>query len=434
MVLQQVDTIVVGGGQAGIAMSEHLRNHGVDHLVLERDRIAERWRTARWDSLVANGPAWHDRFPGMEFPDHAPGDFVPKEAVADYLEAYAKMVDAPIRCGVEVHAVRKSQNAEGFVVETSEGTYAAKRIVAATGAFQEPIIPQIVPAETDLLQLHSTSYRNPDQLPEGAVLVVGAGSSGAQIAQELMEAGRQVYLSVGPHDRPPRRYRGRDFCWWLGVLGKWDMQTPGPDTEHVTIAVSGAHGGRTVDFRRFAASGMILLGRTEGYADGQLSIAGDLRRNIDNGDANLAALLDEADEFVERNGLDLPPDPEARKTWSDPECLTNPVRSLDLKEANIRSVIWATGFAQDYSWLQVNAFDAEGKPEHRRGITQEMGVYFLGLPWQSRRGSSFIWGVWHDAKFIADQIAIQRQYYAHLAAEPAVDPALPEPSKDPIAV
>ena len=419
--MEQVDTVVVGGGQAGVAMSEHLGRLGIDHVVLERDRIAERWRTARWDSLVANGPAWHDRFPGMEFPGHQPGDFVPKEAVADYLEAYAKMVDAPIRCGVDVKSVRKNESARGFIVETNGEPIAAHQIVAATGAFQKPVIPDLIPSDSGVMQIHSTGYRNPAQMPEGAVMVIGAGSSGAQIAEELMEAGREVYLSVGPHDRPPRRYRGRDFCWWLGVLGKWDAQTPGPGTEHVTIAVSGAHGGRTVDFRRFAASGMTLLGRSVGYAGGALEIADDLQKNVANGDQNLASLLDEADDFVIRNGLDLPDDPEARKTWPEPACLSAPVRSLNLPDANIQSVIWATGFSQDYRWLQVDVFDDQGKPEHRRGITEEMGVYFLGLPWQSRRGSSFLWGVWHDAKFIADQIAIQHQYYDHLSAEPAIE-------------
>ena len=419
--MEQVDTVVVGGGQAGVAMSEHLGRLGINHVVLERSRIAERWRTARWDSLVANGPAWHDRFPGMEFPDHEPGDFVPKESVADYLEAYAKMVNAPIRCGVDVKSVRKNESARGFIVETDGDPIAAHQIVAATGAFQKPVIPELIPSDAGVMQIHSTGYRNPGQMPEGAVLVIGAGSSGAQIAEELMESGRDVYLSVGPHDRPPRRYRGRDFCWWLGVLGKWDAQTPGPGTEHVTIAVSGAHGGRTVDFRRFAASGMTLLGRSVGYADGTLEIADDLRENVTNGDQNLASLLNEADDFVTRNGLDLPDDPEARKTWPEPACLSDPVRSLNLADANIQSVIWATGFSQDYGWLQVDVFDAQGKPEHRRGITEEMGVYFLGLPWQSRRGSSFLWGVWHDAKFIADQIAIQHQYYDHLHAEPAIE-------------
>ncbi len=266
------------------------------------------------------------------------------------------------------------------------------------------------------MQMHSTAYRNPQQLPEGAVLVVGAGSSGVQIADELQRAGRTVYLSVGPHDRPPRSYRGRDFVWWLGVLGKWDAAAPPEGREHVTIAVSGAYGGQTVDFRKLAARGMMLVGRTEGFADGKMRFAGDLARNVENGDANYLSVLAEADAYVARNGLDLPEEPEAKVIGPAPRCMTEPVRELDLKEAGVTSIIWATGFAVDYSWLKVDAFDAKGKPKHQRGVSSEPGIYFLGLPWLSRRGSSFIWGVWHDAKFIADQIAIQRAYRAYSAS------------------
>ena len=413
MSARPVDTVVVGAGQAGIAMSEHLSSHGIDHVLLEKNRIAEAWRTARWDSLVANGPAWHDRFPGMEFKHHGPDAFVPKNAVAEYMEDYVKQISAPVECGVTVNRVSKNKGNSGFIVETSDGIITANHVVAATGPFQTPIIPPVMPERVEILQLHSADYRNPAQLPDGAVIVVGAGSSGAQIAEELLHTGRQVYLSVGAHDRPPRSYRGRDFCWWLGVLGKWDLVTPAPGTEHVTIAVSGANGGHTVDFRRFALSGMTLLGLTERYADGVLHFAGDLRRNIDAGDQNLSALLDEADAFVERNGLDLPEDPGARKTWPEPACLTTPLRMLDLQKAGVTSIIWATGYATDFSWLDVNALDETGKPAHRRGISTEPGIYFIGLPWQSRRGSSFIWGVWHDAKFIADQIAIRQSYFAY---------------------
>jgi putative flavoprotein involved in K+ transport len=249
MPVEKVDTLVVGGGQAGVAMSEHLSKCGVPHLVLERGRIAERWRSQRWDSLVANGPAWHDRFPGMEFPLTGRDGFPSKEEVADYFVAYAKQINAPIRCGVEVKLVQRNVGRPGFRVETSDGVIEANSVVAATGPFQVPVIPPLVPADAGILQIHSSAYRNPAQLPKGAVLVVGAGSSGVQIADELQRAGRRVYLSVGAHDRPPRSYRGRDFCWWLGVLGKWDLETPGPGTEHVTIAVSGARGGETIDFR-----------------------------------------------------------------------------------------------------------------------------------------------------------------------------------------
>lgn len=412
---KETEVLVVGAGQAGIAMSEHLGLLGVPHLVVERDRIAERWRSWRWDSLVANGPAWHDRFPGQEF-NVDPDAFATKEQVADYFVAYAEKVDAPIRTGVEVTSVRKINGRPGFRAETSDGTIETRFVVAATGAFQKPIIPSVVPDTSGFHQIHSSSYRNPQQLPTGAVLVVGAGSSGVQIADELAQSGRRVYLAVGPHDRPPRSYRGRDFCWWLGVLGKWDASAPPRGAEHVTIAVTGALGGHTVDFRALASSGITLLGRADGFDDGIMRLAPDLRTNIENGDANYLSMLDEADAYIAGNGLDLPEEPQARVLGPDPDCMTNPILELDLAAAGVTSIIWATGFAVDYRWLQVDAFDEAGRPKHQRGVSTEPGIYFLGLPWLSRRGSSFIWGVWHDAKYLADQIAIQRGYLAYPAS------------------
>jgi len=238
---------------------------------------------------------------------------------------------------------------------------------------------------------------------------VGAGSSGAQIAEELQSSGRQVYLSVAPHGRPPRRYRDRDFVWWLGVLNKWDAEVT-PGAAHVTIAVSGACGGHTVDFRRFAAQGVTLVGTTEAYADGVVTFADDLAANLAAGDADYLGLLDEADAYVAAHGLDLPEEPDARIIPADPPCVTHPLLSLDLAAAGIGSIIWATGYASDYRWLPAGAVDDDGRPRHRRGISSEPGVYFLGLPWQTRRGSSFIWGVWYDAKYVADHIAKQRAY------------------------
>jgi len=431
---EAIDTLVVGAGQAGVAMSEHLSNNRVPHLVLERGRIAERWRSGRWDSLVANGPAWHDRFPNLEHegdPDGFPG----KESVADYFVDYAGKIAAPIRCGVEVTSVAALEGRPGFRVETSKGEIEAARVVVATGAFQKPIIPPLVPQTAGLTQIHSADYRNPSQLPPsgsegGAVLVVGAGSSGAQIADELLRSGRRVYLSVGPHGRPPRAYRGRDYCWWLGVLGKWDLVTPAPGTEHVTIAVSGAYGGSTVDFREFATRGMVLVGRTESCKDGVMQFAPDLAANIAQGDQDYLAVLDEADAYVARNGLDLPPEPAARVIGADPACMTDPIMSLDLAKAGITAIVWATGYATDYSWLKFDVVDATGKPRHRRGVSDVPGLYFVGLPWLSRRGSSFIWGVWHDARFIADQIAIQRSYEAYRPAALS-RPAAPSPAAEP---
>ena len=408
--IEKIETLIVGGGQAGIAMSEHLSNYKIPHLVLERNRIVERWRSERWDSLVANGPAWHDRFPNMEFTDFDPNGFPSKEQVVDYFVAYAEMIKAPIRCGVEVKEVRRNVGRPGFRIETSDGIFEANNVVAATGPFQCPLIPDFKFESNRITQIHSSQYHNSDQLPDGGVLVIGAGSSGSQIADELLRAGKSVHLSVGPHDLPPRSYRGRDFVWWLGVLGKWEAVTKDPGTEHITIAVSGAHGGQTVDFRGLAERGIILLGRTHSVKKNVMRFESDLAKNIANGNSYTLSLLDQADEYVIRNGLDFPLEPEAREVLPDPQCVKNPILEIDLKEAGINSIVWATGFDVDFSWLKVDVLDENGKPKHERGISTESGIYFLGLPWQSRRGSSFIWGVWQDAKFVADQIQLRTQY------------------------
>jgi putative flavoprotein involved in K+ transport len=402
MIPTRVNTVVVGAGQAGLAMSAHLRDHQIDHVVLERDSIAERWRNARWDSLVMNGPAWHDRFPARNF-DSDPDGFPGKDEVTRYFEDFAKQIEAPIHCGVEVTGTTARPDG-GYQVETSTGSIHADHVVAATGPFQIPVIPAIVP-DGVISQLHSFDYHNPEQLQDGAVLVVGAGSSGAQIADELLRSGREVYLSIGPHDRPPRSYRGKDFVWWLGTLGKWQMKTPPAGKEHVTIAVSGAYGGATVDFRKLADRGMVLLGMTGAYDRGVISISDDLAKNIADGDANYLGLLAEADAYIEAHGLDLPPEEDAKIIGPDPDCMKTPIRQIDLAKQGINTIIWATGYVQDFSWLKVDAFDADGKPRHNRGVAKPDGIYFLGLPWLSMRGSSFIWGVWEDAKYLAAQIS-----------------------------
>lgn len=407
---ERIEVVVVGGGQAGIAISEHLGIRGIEHVVLERDRVAERWRSERWDSLVANGPVWHDRFPGLGFDDIEQDVFAGKERVADYFVEYAKQIEAPIRTGVDVTSVQCHGDCGGFRVETSAGAIDADYVVAATGPFQVPVIPPLVPADAPVLQLHSSDYKNPDQLPEGGVLVVGGGASGVQIADELQRAGRLMQMAIGPHTRPPRRYRDRDFVWWLGVLGLWDLQTPPVGAEHVTIAFSGAYGGRTIDFRDLVAEGIALYGRAESYSDGVVRFASDLADNIAYGDEYYLELLDMADAYVARNGLDLPEEPQARALGPLPACVTQPVLELDLAAAGVMTIIWATGFRTDYEWLQVDAFDEQGRPSHRRGVSTEPGVYFLGLPWLSRRGSSFIWGVWSDAGYVAEHIAGQRMY------------------------
>lgn len=410
MSVEKINTLIVGAGQAGIAMSEHLSQMGVPHIVLERSRIAEQWRSGRWDSLVANGPAWHDRFPSMKFDNISQEAFPPKERMAQYFEDYANMLNAPIRIGVEVQQVARLAGRSGFKVVTSAGEFEADNVVAATGPFQKPSFPQMVPESEALHQIHSSAYKNPQQLPAGGILVVGAGASGTQIAEELRKSGREVYLSVGEHYRPPRSYRDRDYCWWLGALGLWDEVKIKPKKEHVAFAVSGYEGGKTVDFRRLAHMGITLVGITKQWDNGVLRFADGLVESIAAGDKAYFDVLRDADAYIERNGLDLPPEPQAWERLPDAECLINPLTELDVAAAGITSIVWATGFKFDFSWLQVDAFDEQGLPFHKRGISAERGIYFLGLPNLVNRASSFIYGVWHDAKYIADHIVLQNAY------------------------
>src|SRR5260221_3918032 len=386
-------------------MSEQLSKRGLSHLVVERHRIAERWRSERWDGLHANGPAWHDRLPGLAIAGVDPDGFATREQMVEYFAAYAERIAAPIRCGVAVTALSKKAGGTGFRAETSEGAIEATNVVAATGPFQRPIIPEVVPPEAGIVQMHSNQYRNPGQLPAGAVLVVGSGSSGAQIADELQRAGRRVYVCVSRPGRPPRRYRGRDFCWWLGGLGLWEAAVRHPSMEHVTIAVSGAYGGRTIDFRRLAAGGVTLLGRAEGFGNGAMRFAPDLGTNLAQGDESYLSMLDAADAYVAREGLDLPEEAAARNVEPEPTCVTDPILELNLHGAGIVAIVWATGYALDFGWLKVDAFDERGAPVHRRGVADVPGLYFLGLSWLSRRASAFIFGVEHDAAHLADHIA-----------------------------
>ena len=262
MPVEKVDTLVVGGGQAGLAMSEHLSACGVPHLVLERHRIAERWRSERWDSLVANGPAWHDRFPAWSFPGRDPEAFAPKEKVADYFVAYAKKIAAPDPLRRRGADGAEEPRSARVPCRNLAWRIEADNVVVATGPFQRPVIPPSFPTSKASPNPFRRLSQSRTNCPPGAVLVVGAGSSGVQIADDFSaREGASTCRSARTTVR--RAYRGRDFCWWLGILGNWDAETPGPGTEHVTISVSGAYGGQTIDFRRLAAQGMTLVGRTD---------------------------------------------------------------------------------------------------------------------------------------------------------------------------
>jgi putative flavoprotein involved in K+ transport len=407
MPTEYVETLIVGGGQAGLALSHILSQRGCKHVVLERGRIAERWRTERWHGLRFQFPNWSVRLPDFPYLQADPDAFATSAEIVDYLVSYANFIDAPVRCGVTVTALRR-EGASRFVAETSDGPIEAGNVVIATGPYQRPIVPALLQDDASLFQVHASRYREPDQLPSGSVLVVGSGASGAQIAEELMRAGRRVYLSVSRHRRLPRRYRGRDLTWWLTALGldQTPVENRGPDK--TLPLITGAYGGHTIDFRHFAAQGATLLGRVVAARDGTLDLASDLADSLAFGDAAYAAFLDMADSHVTWHGLGMPEEPAARAVEPDPPCLVEPLRRLDLRSAGIGAVIWATGYSCDFGWIDLPVLDARGEPVHRGGMTDVPGLYFLGLQWLSKMNSSFLAGVADDAARLADHIAMRR--------------------------
>ena len=404
MIAEQVQTLIIGGGQAGLSMSHMLSRCGCSHLVLERGRIGERWRSERWDGLRFQFPNWSVKLPDFPFPCEQPDGFATSHEIVAYLEAYAQRVNPPIRCGVAVTGLWPDEAGRGILAQSSAGLIAARNVVIATGPYQRPIIPRLLAGDCNLVQVHASAYKGPEQLPSGAILIVGSGASGAQIAEELSRAGRKVYLSVGRHKRMPRRYRGRDLIWWLAEMGL--DQTPvaqrGPET--TLPLITGAYGGHTIDFRAFAQQGITLLGRLRSGRGNVLEFADDLAHSIADGDAAYHAFLDMVDAYVERKKMSLPAERAARARLPDPPCLAAPLQHLDARHSGLGSLIWATGYAFDFGWIDLPVLDANGVPQHEHGVAPMPGVYFLGLPWLSKMNSSFLSGVGDDAARIADHI------------------------------
>jgi putative flavoprotein involved in K+ transport len=382
-------------------MSHMLTRRGCPHLLLERGRIAERWRSERWDGLRFQFPNWSVSLPDFPFPCEYPDGFATSSEIVAYLEAYARFVNPPVRCGVEVTGL---QRGEAFLAHTSAGSIAARNVVIATGPYQRAVTPELLADDCDLLQLHANAYKAPEQLPPGAVLIVGSGASGAQIAEELSRKGRKVYLSVGRHKRMPRRYRGHDLIWWLAEMGldRTPVDRRGPDA--TLPLITGAYGGHTIDFRDFAKLGITLLGRLRSGCGRTLEFADDLAQSIAYGDAAYDAFLDSVDAYVERKKMSLLAEPGARARHPDPPCIGAPLRRLDTRADGLGSVIWATGYGLDFGWIDLPVLDGSGMPRHERGIAAVPGIYFLGLPWLSKMNSSFLSGVGDDAARIAEHI------------------------------
>lgn len=410
---EQRDVVVVGGGQSGLATSFCLGDAeaDIDHVVLERGRIGERWRSESWDSFTLVTQNWGNQLPGFSSRDcdripNDPDVFLSREQVVAFLEAYADHFEPPIRCGVEVKAL--SRDGSTFSVETSEGTYAAANVVVATGDTHEPSVPAFddeLPPSVE--QLHSSEYRNPDGLPPGGVLVVGSGQSGGQIAEELQAAGRDVYLSVGGSGKMPRRYRGKDIIRWLDAMGRDTVEDlDAPELRFTSNAhFSGADGGQEIDPLDLRDAGVCLLGRAEGVEDGGVLLGDDLEADLRAAYRFYGDRLDDIDAYIENERIDAP-EPTIERL--DPaEVTAESPRRLDLEAEGIGTVVWATGFDFDFGWLPVE-LDDQGVPVHERGVTATPGLYLVGMDFLFDRKSGFLRGVGRDAQYVVDHLVEHR--------------------------
>lgn len=403
---EQYETVIIGGGQAGLAMSYCLRDRGRDHVILERKRVAERWHSERWDSLAFQFPNWALRLPGFAYKGPQPDAFAHYREIASFVEEYARFIDAPVRCDTEVTSLRLDPETRNFTIETKNATIGASRVVVATGPFQRPALPSLSTAlASDLFQVHASDYRNPGQLPPGAVLVVGSGASGCQIAEELYQCGRTVYLSISRHRRAPRRYRGRDITWWLISMGRMDQRIdsyPGRQMPP-SVVITGVNGGHDVNIRAFARDGVMVLGRLVGVDGSKLAFGSDVEEILAASDKAYLDFKRVADDHVINNHLDL--DVEEHATI-EPRPIEH-VATVDLKAANIGSVIWSTGYRFDFSWLKIPVLDGGGAPVQERGVTNCENLYFLGLHWMHTFKSGVLFGVGEDAAYLSDYIERQ---------------------------
>ncbi|MFF7708512.1 MSMEG_0569 family flavin-dependent oxidoreductase [Pseudomonas sp. NPDC007930] len=398
--------IVIGGGQAGIAASHYLQQHDIDHLVLEKHRLTHTWREQRWDTFCLVTPNWQCALPGYPYTGQDPHGFMKKDEIIAYLDGYIAAVKPPAREGVTVQ--RLARRAEGgFALHTSAGAFSADQVIVASGGYHTPIIPRLaerLPA--GITQLHSEQYRNPAALPAGAVLVVGSGQSGAQIAEDLHLAGRQVHLAVGDAPRCARFYRGKDVVDWLAEMGYYDI---GVDThplregvrDNTNHYVTGRDGGRDIDLRRFAAEGMRLHGRLEAFEGNALRFAGNLGASLDAADAVYNRINASIDQYISAHGIEAPPGGAYQPGWQPAAGAS----ALNLAAEGISTVIWCIGFTPDFSWVELPVFNGKGYPGHVRGVSAEPGLYFLGLPWLYTWGSGRFSGVARDAEYVVEHLA-----------------------------
>jgi len=398
--------IVIGGGQAGLAASFCLTEKRIEHLVLEQHRVGHTWREERWDTFCLVTPNWQCRLPGYAYQGNDPKGFMKKDEIVAYVEGYARSFGAPVREGVRVHSLKRG-SASPFVLDTSLGELQADQVVVATGSYHTPSVPKLgerLPPH--ITQLHSSEYRSARSLPDGAVLVVGTGQSGCQIAEDLHFEGRKVHLAVGNAPRCARRYRGRDVVEWLDLLGYYDIPIEQhPNKEQVRDKtnhyVTGRDGGRDIDLRKLALEGMRLYGPLRSLAASICQFAPELRQNLDAADDVYRSINRTIDAFILKSGIEAPSEAEYVPVWEPPD----EPQSLDLEAEGVTGVVWCTGFRANFGWIEPPTFDEGGYPRHDRGVSEVPGLYFIGLPWLHTWGSGRFSGVGRDAAHLSARLA-----------------------------
>jgi putative flavoprotein involved in K+ transport len=408
---KRVEVIVVGGGQAGLSISYYLTQQGREHLVLEQGRIAESWLSKRWNSFHLVSPNWEIQLPGFPYQGNDPDGFLSRAEVAMYFNQYVASFNPPLSRGVPATSLRQMTGSNRYLVSAGDMVFEADKVVVATGAHRKPKIPvATVQIPSEIFRIHTSQYRNPQELPMGDVLVIGSGQSGCQIAEELHQSGRRVYLSVGSCPWVHRSYYGKDVVWWMTQLGLRDKTVetlPSPNARFAcNPQVTGKDGGRDLNVRTLAKQGVTLLGGLAAVDGDRLFFATNLQENLAKADKFERELRRAIDKYLQDNGAQsLPVEDEAL----DPIAvgpLTNgdSMAEIDLKSSGIKNLVWGTGFEPDYRWIQVPVFDGDGHPVQKRGVTKYPGLYFLGLNWQHKAKSALLAGVGQDAAFIAEDI------------------------------
>ncbi|HEX4824187.1 MAG TPA: NAD(P)-binding domain-containing protein [Candidatus Polarisedimenticolaceae bacterium] len=405
-----LETVVIGAGQAGLATSYCLSERGCEHLVLERSKVADAWRSRRWDSFTLIGPNWSCTLPGAPYEGSDPDGYMGKDDLVSFFDRYARMAHVPVREGVEARRLWRDEAVGRYMIEVGDGVIGAKNVVVATGPYQRPKVPREAAGLDGVFQLHAVDYRNASQLPDGAVLVVGSGQTGCQIAEDLREAGRDVTLSTSDVGWFPRRYRGRDNVLWRSQMGWFehsvDILASKKDRMSAPPIQTGRAGGHDLNLRTLAAMGVTLAGRFIGAEGRHVRFSDDLDGNLARADAMARKLIAEIDAFIRERGISAPAD-ETDFFRSAP--IARAEGDVDLRRSGISTVLWATGYEFDYGWVDLPVFDEYGYPTQRQGVTAFPGLYFVGLHWMHTRGSGLIFGVGRDAEHVAGQLAQPRR-------------------------